>query len=193
MSTTIYLAWSGAYSDRGVIGAFTDRSMAEAIAKSVDPEDGRVSELLVDDPKLVPVATEAAKHVPPMPLWRCESDTRSIEVSYARTNAGIYSDEPPVGTVSPAGMTRGAHLLVTVFARDEDHATKIAADKFREFAALTGWPGKVGSRFGVTPSGRNTTAPDTTIMRALEKMGVTGRPCPNCGRLYHGAGGCVDA
>lgn len=139
----IYLAWSGCYSDKGVVGAFTDRAMAEAIAKAVDPEDGRIQEIEVDDPKLLPVATEAAKHRPAMPLWRCESDTRSIEVRTARSNAGLYGDEPPVGTVAPATMTFGSHLLVTVFARDEDHATKIAADKFREFAAITGWPAQV--------------------------------------------------
>ena len=52
-------------------------------------------------------------------------------------------DRPSTGRMGKRGIVgqtwNEASLVVTVMARDEDHAAKIAADLFRQHIATVGW------------------------------------------------------
>lgn len=129
----VYLAWVGSYSDARVIGVYSSKADAEAVAKAID--DSYVDEFTLDAGPKPPA--EAG-----LVLWQVESDWTSLNVHDANKVGCYYSDEYEIGVARPMygtqqkGTVPPLPLAVYVYARDEAHATKIAADKFREFVAL---------------------------------------------------------
>jgi hypothetical protein len=118
----IFVVQQGDYSARRIVAVFSTKAHADDYAKMVT-EGGDVEEWPVDT------------IVPDPSLKLFEAYTRgdgSVEVAGFSTwpsgCPGVVSDW--------IGLAQS--LRVVVQARDEDHATKIAADKFREFVAMKG-------------------------------------------------------
>jgi len=133
--TTVYLAWTGSYSDTRVVGVYRSHDAALAVAKAFDPEDGRVEWAIIDGGAKPPEESGLA-------LWSATSCCDGPEIDYCWKGESSYGDRDrnvTIGNVVPAyGSDKGDPMRVYVYARDEEHARKIAGDKFREHFALWG-------------------------------------------------------
>lgn len=129
---TVYLAWIGAYSDRRVIGVYSDEATALAVAQAAD-EDGHVEPFDIDAGPMKPEESGLF-------LWWASSCYNGPEIDDVYRGVSWYRDGRfEVGKVHPAYEgTESFPLLVYVYARDEEHARKIAGDKLREHLALWG-------------------------------------------------------
>lgn len=129
---TVYLACIGAYSDRRVIGVYSDEATALAVAQAAD-RDGRAEPFDID---AGPKKPEEAG----MFLWWAMSSFDGPEIDEIYRGVSWYRDGRfEVGEVCPAYEdSQSFPLLVYVYAHDEEHARKIAADKLREHFALWG-------------------------------------------------------
>jgi hypothetical protein len=134
----VYLAWIGSYSDKRVVGVYSDEATALRVAKAIDSEDHRTQEVEVD-----------AGPKPPeedgLQLWWAITRDDGIAVDDCYRGLSLYgalADRPQIGEVVSAYVDGEAPWVVHVYAREEAHATKIAADKFREHVALRGSGGR---------------------------------------------------
>lgn len=122
----VYVITIGSYSDQNRVAVYSDKAVAERFCKSVD--GAWLEEFELD---AGPVPPEEAGLL----LWSVESQWKSTSFRLAPLGepvGAVHSryDEPQNGNTIPFP------LRVFVWARDEAHATKIAADKFREFVAM---------------------------------------------------------
>lgn len=133
--TTVYLAWTGSYSDARVVGVYSSHDAALAVAKAFDPEDGRVEWAIIDGGAKPPEESGLA-------LWWAVSCLGGPEIEECFKGQSWYCGvdrKVTIGDVVPAyGSDEGDPLHVYVYARDEEHARKIAGDKFRDHFALWG-------------------------------------------------------
>lgn len=132
----VYLAWIGAYSDSRVVGVYSKESEASAVAKAIDPGDGRTQALILD-------AGPASPDEEGLTLWWAIAERGGISVEDCYQGLSWYgnlAESPQIGEVVSAYDDGKIPWIVYVYARDRAHATKIAADKFREFVALQPLP-----------------------------------------------------
>jgi hypothetical protein len=135
--TTIYIVTQGSYSDYRILGAFIDKKKAEAFVEYADECGGlysEPSEIEEYEDTEIPevkwyqayskhnsVEVKAITHIEPN---KSEKLTRNNVVQYD-TGSWATEDKPDIA------------YWVRVVADDANHATKIAADLFRQFKALT--------------------------------------------------------
>lgn len=120
---SVYVVSQGSYSDRGVVAVFTDKAKADALVAAI--HEGDVEEFETD----VIVPPERGHK-----LYEVESEPFSLAVAppkkWCTDRLSRGTDERPVR------QSRDGVLRVDVWARDDAHAVKIAADKFREYRAM---------------------------------------------------------
>lgn len=110
----------GSYSDYRVLAVFSTREKAEAWLPFVSSD---YEEPFVEDFEFDPeVPVESG-----MTVFRVSSDTDLLTVVRVVPEERIYD----FGV-----QCYGSFAVVCVMARDVEHATKIAADKFREYKAV---------------------------------------------------------
>lgn len=138
--TDVFIVSTGSYSDWEIYGIYSTREKAEAVRL-----------------RLIEVSNESVNDVTAHPLdepslsGRQRFCVESLSSSIAVAACYWVPDGPAASgavkervLVALAPGTRPPTCLhIVVDADSRDHARKVAADKFREYAALTGWPGKV--------------------------------------------------
>lgn len=123
----VYVVSVGEYSDVRVVGIYSDKSVADAVFAGFAGH-AFMEEFVVDAGPRPPRESG-------LKPWRVTSDWKSINVAFCdqiddgrdfngRTFGVVWADEG------------GLPFSVNLWARDKAHATKIAADKFREFVAM---------------------------------------------------------
>lgn len=136
--TKVYLAWVGRYSDARVIGAYSDEETAFRVARAFEPISPRTELYEVDAGPMPPEEAGLA-------LWWAVSCLNGPEIEECHKGQSWYGGIDRIvgiGNVVPAYGTTGDPLHVYVYARDEEHARKIAGDKFRDHFALWGMRSK---------------------------------------------------
>lgn len=123
----VYLVSTGDYSAWTIHGMFSTREVAEKCAKLLDEANG-VEEWEVDA-----LADRVKRGVS---VWLAWSGTHGVVDVDRVYNFGVDCTQP-TGTVDWF-PDHGDKMRVYVEATDEAHATKIAADKFREHVAMRG-------------------------------------------------------
>lgn len=125
--TSIYLVSQGCYSDYRVVGLFSDEAVAEKMA-ALHPE-GSVEEFTLDRYK--DFAEAGLKR-----FLVYSKNGGSVEVSATYLEDPLPGEDDGVVACHGASLNVPIRMTVYVQARDTEHATKIAADKFREFKAV---------------------------------------------------------
>ena len=113
---SVFAVSSGSYSDYRVLAVFSTRRQAEGWVSFC--EDSFVEEFALD-PEEVPT--------PDLRCFRIRSAADKLTVDRVEVMRGM-------GMFGVEDI--GSKVVVNVYARDVDHATKIAADRFREAKAL---------------------------------------------------------
>lgn len=129
MADRVYLVTSGEYSDYSIDAVFSTREKAERYIQREPPEFGeaRVEEFEVD-----------GQHLDTRLHYRVDSRLDSIEVGEVLACDGeeeVRRVERRVCKFWAAQGRPATTLRVFVMADDVRHATKIAADLFRQFVA----------------------------------------------------------
>ena len=114
---SVFAVSSGSYSDYRVLAVFSTRRQAEGWVPFC--EDSFVEEFAID-PEEVPTPDLRCFRV-----WSAADKLTVDRVEVMRRGMGLFGVEDI-----------GSKVVVSVYARDVDHATKIAADRFREAKAL---------------------------------------------------------
>lgn len=138
----VYLVSTGSYSDWDIHGIYSTREIAEQVRQRLidlgEYEVNDVDEYAIDSARLDLRQRFSAESIP-----------SSVEVGCCRW---LRYGKGPTGVVKERKLAHwrtcdvvGSCLEVDVEAESQEHATKIAADKFREYAALTGWPGNLAT------------------------------------------------
>lgn len=124
----IYVVTSGEYSDYGICGVFDDRTLADAFAEKCS---GTYAEAGVEVWPLNPHADDLrAGHDPYFVRMKRTGDTMEAR----RVDAGSRA----VGAVMALDVNGDG--FTTCFARDEQHAVKIANERRAQLIASGGWP-----------------------------------------------------
>ena len=126
---TIYLLSEGTYSDYRVLGVYTTREKAEAAAVAFGTTKN-------DDMAIEEYSLDAAPQMPEGLLpWKAimYHDGRA---SVWRVSAQDFKEEIGLYT----GGFDDDHVWVTLWARDADHAIKVASEKRRVLLALPEGP-----------------------------------------------------
>ena len=121
MSNPIYLLTEGEYSDYHVIGVYSTKEIAEE-AKSLFPD----SEIEEKDLDFTP------EHPPGMKFWCCRIVDDIIEYC---NQIGPYSHYQRLSDYYHTGIAGDNHGYYYMWARDKDHATKIALDRWYKHKA----------------------------------------------------------
>jgi hypothetical protein len=120
--TKIYAVETGDYSDYSVVGVFSTEEKAKTLA---DWLGGDVTEWELDEVQV--------GDLPKDPCWSVTSLPNGIDID------GVYLDPCPslsrLAYRNEINPYYGGRVNVVVFAPDEAHARKIAADLFREYKA----------------------------------------------------------
>lgn len=124
--TKVYLVWQGSYSDASVVGVFSTKDAANKLA-AMDPYDTHVEEFEIDAMK-----DYAERGLKQHLAW---SKGMTVEVEDVFEFSRLC---PPAESDLDVCKHKNGQMFVHVMARDEEHAIKIAADKFRGFLALNG-------------------------------------------------------
>ena len=125
--TSVFLVSQGCYSDYRVVGLFSDEAVAKKMA-ALHP-DGKVEEFTLDCYK--DFAEAGLKR-----FLVYSKQGGSVEVAEAYLESPLPEVDDGVVACRGASLAIGTWMTVYVQARDSEHATKIAADKFREFKAV---------------------------------------------------------
>lgn len=121
----IYLAYAGGYSDRHVVGAYSTREKAEAMARAQG--GGYVPEFEVDpDTPVIPEGMAVYEVV-----MNTEGDTKSVNILALDYMTGDPGEHEPYGD--------DKHVAFTMWARDPAHAVKIANEKRTRLIATGEW------------------------------------------------------
>jgi hypothetical protein len=124
--TNVYVVTDGEYSDYRIVAIFSKLTNAEAL----------VEKLSLDQYNRPRVETWVMDSYDPHEVncYLVHSRPHSIEVASCKLWQSWVTD----ATVEPSYDRE--IILTQVLAADVEHATKIAADRFREYVAINGWP-----------------------------------------------------
>jgi len=126
---SVFIVTSGQYSDYCIEGAYTTKEKASIAADTMS--DGYVVEYILDDDKCNPRD---------MHLWEVEMfQDRSTHAVRRKDD----DDDDELTNGKPWNKKRRSVLFVH-FARDEQHAVKIANEKMSVIIATDTWPEKAG-------------------------------------------------
>jgi hypothetical protein len=132
MEPIIYLVSTGSYSDYSIVGAFSTREKAEAFVAVCEgsrieevpidnmPTDGRTPWMVWTQRGVLDIGHASRRE------WGSLIDVGQVTVIYGHLS---YEERP----IAERAMS------VDVMAHDEQHAIKIAADRFREHFAVHGY------------------------------------------------------
>ena len=126
----VYLVSTGSYSDWSVRGLFSARETAEK-CKALLEDSNNVEEWELDA-----LADRVARGVTVWLVWSKEGGVVDVSHTYANGFDCLCGGEA-MGRVAWF-PDHGDKMRVYVEATDEAHATKIAADKFREHVVMRG-------------------------------------------------------
>lgn len=127
----VYLVTTGSYSDYSIRGVFLDKALAEKLVRYLHNDAGYSD----DQPSIE--EHEADEPVPDKLGWLVWSNG-GVEVAQVFRTTTLPCDDSWVGWKGHVVRHDNRRMSVNVLADDEAHATKIAADKFREFIATGG-------------------------------------------------------
>lgn len=116
-TTMIYVLTAGEYSDYHIKGVFTDRALAEKAQKLVP--DSSIEEY---EPDVIP------DHPPDHTAWGVRITNGMIDYSYQEDAFGRFEPRMHHYNYNNEGIT-----VVTCWATDEEHAKKIALDKYYQW------------------------------------------------------------
>lgn len=123
--TTIYVLTNGSYSDYRIVATFSTKKLAKD-AQKVSPYSS-IKEYVLD-------SKEIPEHPPGHTAWCVNIDPENtmIRESY-EDNALEWGFKPEVVYDTPTFWGRSSALVVRCWARDEEHAQKIALEKFYQW------------------------------------------------------------
>lgn len=113
----IYVVTDGDYSDYHIIAATVHKEAAERLAKRYN---AHIEEY------------EDGIAIPDYPIWRCEVSDSECQVSKFESDYAI----PDAMDKRFFKCSKRGGALCYVFAKDEDHARKIACDRYAEWKAM---------------------------------------------------------
>jgi hypothetical protein len=123
--TTIYILNRGDFIDHRIVALYSTKELAEE-AQKLCPDS------YIDDYKLD--SKEIPEHPPGHTAWCVNIDPENtmIRGSYEE-NVLEWGFNPGVAYVTPTSWGRRSALVVRCWARDREHAQKIALDKFYQW------------------------------------------------------------
>lgn len=131
---TIYVVTEGVYSEYSIIGVFDDKSLAEKMA-SFSCNDGRVEEYTLN-----PFAPELSEGLSHFTVWMNRDGSLKYEAHAAtplqEANPSLY-------------IYRTGEMCFSCFARDKEHAVKMANDRRLIEIAEGRWPAKEPKKTGI--------------------------------------------
>lgn len=125
----VYIVQCGDYSDRHVAAVFSTKDLADEAARTMF---GDVDEFDVDP--------EFVRRNEGVVIFDVYSMANSVEVD--RVSAcphSLFTDYAEHASLQEVSKWASGVLATKCFAMDEAHATKIAADRFRQHVAERGW------------------------------------------------------
>jgi len=126
--TTVYVVEAGAYSDRWIVGVWSDRFEAEAVART---SDAIVYEHTLDEP-----LTREQRAALRNESFFTVSMTASGQQAQARNCSGGEETNPNI--ISFARGYDGGRFITDLYAANEEHAIKIANDRRTAWLAAGG-------------------------------------------------------
>lgn len=128
----VYLVSTGSYSDWSVRGLFSTRAVAEKCTALLEDAND------VEEWELDALADRVTRGVKVWLVWSKEGGVVDVDPDRTYDN-GVDSlgGRENIGSVDWF-PNHGDKMRIYVEATDEAHATKIAADKFREHVAMRG-------------------------------------------------------
>lgn len=128
---TVWLVWTGTYSDADVVGVYSSLALAEAAARLLVEHTTRIQEFEVDAHAQRILAGLSRYHV-----YLAVADGSVDWINHEGIGTGEPTRVVPLDGLY--GSRRpGRRLRVECDARDRDHALKIAGDERARHLALT--------------------------------------------------------
>ena len=128
----VYLVSTGSYSDWSVRGLFSTREIAEKCKALLEDAND------VEEWELDALADRVARGFHVWMVWSKDGGVVDVDQDRAYDNGiDTFAGREHIGKVEWF-PDNGDKMRVYVEAADEAHATKIAADKFREHVAMRG-------------------------------------------------------
>lgn len=125
----VFLVTRGYYSDYRVCAVFTDKKLAQ---KYIDSFEKSYSEFRIENYKLNPFSKELKADYKPYFL-RMEKDGTCTEIYVKDSSYGFESEDLDIG------FDIHKDMYLSVFAKDEKHAIKIANEKRVQLIAENRW------------------------------------------------------
>ena len=127
---TVYVITKGDYSDYHICAVATDKKKAEILKKAFDDKDGW-GEARIETYETDQFLTEIESG---LNLYRCTMKDSDLSVSVWMTDLD-YTRSSDFKVRKHKERFNTSTYAVYVWAKDEDHACKIAADKIAEYKA----------------------------------------------------------
>jgi hypothetical protein len=129
--TIIYVVTSGSYSDYGIEAVFTDKNLAEKYLEAFR-KNRSFSEMSIEEWPANPLGPELRQGYYPF-LVRMSKEGSAVDIRPASSSYGFerVSDK--------TGFDLNLNMYTHIFAKDPEHAVKVAAERHAQIAAL-GWP-----------------------------------------------------
>jgi hypothetical protein len=133
MSKTIYVVTQGSYSDYGIRAVFDDKALAQKFIEAFGSQS--YDQMEIEEWELNPCAPALRKgHVPY--FLRMNREGEAVEV---RAEASAYG----FGDGGRIGFDVNGNMYISLFAKNPQHATKIANEHRAQLIADGKWHGDI--------------------------------------------------
>jgi hypothetical protein len=120
--TKVYILTTGSYSDYHIVATFSTRELAEEAKKFCGDDCAEIEEYELDSLQ-IPV------HPPGQTAWAVNIDTKGARPPWICQVNNLERTFTPSSEFRP----RSGYYVVGCWARDEEHAKKIALDKYYQW------------------------------------------------------------
>jgi hypothetical protein len=120
--TKVYILTTGSYSDYHIVATFSTRELAEEVKKLCGNDDPEIQEYELD-------SLQIPDHPPGQTAWHVNIDTKGARQPWICQDNIFERNFTPSSEFQP----RSGYYVVECWARDEEHAKKIALDKYYQW------------------------------------------------------------
>jgi hypothetical protein len=120
--TKVYVLTTGSYSDYHIVATFSTRELAEEAKKLCGNDDPEIQEYELD-------SLQIPDHPPGQTAWHVNIDTKGARQPWICQDNIFERNFTPSSEFQP----RSGYYVVECWARDEEHAKKIALDKYYQW------------------------------------------------------------
>lgn len=145
MNESVWVVEQGSYSDYHVVGVYSTQENAEMIAARINKNLG-YDAATVDEWPLDPAVNELNRGLSGFRVTMLRDGSVHAVKPAERWEGVVFTEEADLSAYPFAGSPGPFMLIARVWARDEQHAVKIANERRIQMIAANEWPEAAGAR-----------------------------------------------